>query len=42
MEFSNRGVDEWSRLGCHIVSANTIDTCKKMFDRLMDSEVGLG
>ncbi len=36
--FTNRVVDEWSRLSSHVVSANTIDTLKKRLDKFMDGE----
>ncbi len=36
--FTNRVVDEWNRLSSHVVSANTIDTFKKMLDKFMDGE----
>ncbi len=36
--FTNRVVDEWNRLSSHVVSANTIDTFKKMLDKFMGGE----
>lgn len=30
--FTNRVVDEWNRLGSHVVGVNTIDTFKKFMD----------
>ncbi len=35
---TNRIVDEWSRLGSHVVSGNTINTFKKRLDKFMDRE----
>ncbi len=36
--FRNRVVDEWNRLSSHVVSANTIDSFKKMLDKFMDGD----
>ncbi len=40
--FTNRVVDEWNRLGSHVVGANTIDTFKKRLDKAMDGEARWG
>ena len=36
--FSNRVVDEWDRLGNHIVSAQTLGSFKRRLDKFMDEE----
>ncbi len=35
---TSRVVNEWNRLSCHVVSANTMDAFKKRLDKLMDGE----
>lgn len=35
-------VDEWNRLGSHVVSANTVVTFGKRLDKFIDSDVMLG
>lgn len=37
--FSNGVVDEWNKLGSHVVGADTIATFKKRLSKFMDSEV---
>lgn len=37
-KFIIRDVDEWDRLGRHVVSAITTDTLKSRFDNFMDRE----
>ena len=34
--FTNRVVNEWNRLGEHVVSAETIDSFKRRLDKFMD------
>ncbi len=40
--FTNRLVDEWNRLGGHVVGANTVDTFKKRLDKAMEGEMRWG
>ncbi len=37
-QFTNRVVDEWNRLSSYVVSANTIDSFKRILDKIMDGE----
>ena len=36
--FTNRIVEEWNKLGKHVISAGTVDTCKKRLDIPIDEE----